>query len=329
MDKKSYGSHATGHSYRFEYDAGYIIGQLQKNKCFCKSFFYGTRSDRCNISRIRRKIIREMKDIYHVTIKDYEFNTIVYETLIGEKSDWDPLKSYDKQSSFFFWLYKVARNAILKHVEKEHLVPISRYHTVGNTRLALLSQSVGMCLDVLDEMMSGSEYYPILHAIYVERKSAEDIQKMLNMTKEDYMATRRNAECILKDRLLRSSSCYVEDVLRSKKPNIIHVSSDVVAELAELYNTKSGENPLKDVFGTNLSEEGVKDRVMAFLYDFSGKLGWKEEDCYLWRKRFMENVSPVRLAEELDRTRGWVDTRYSRLNKRFNKAIREWWKKNT
>ena len=50
-----------------------------------------------------------------------------------------------------------------------------------------------------------------------------------------------------------------------------------------------------------------------------------KRDCYIWRRRFIQNVASEDVAMEVDRDRGWLDTRYSRLNAKFNKAIKQWW----
>lgn len=58
------------------------------------------------------------------------------------------------------------------------------------------------------------------------------------------------------------------------------------------------------------------------------KMNWTEEERIVWTLRFIEDTSPVEVAELVGRKRSWVDTKYSRLNARFNKAVREWWFRN-
>lgn len=48
----------------------------------------------------------------------------------------------------------------------------------------------------------------------------------------------------------------------------------------------------------------------------------------VWTLRFIENTAPVEVAERIGRKRSWVDTRYSRLNAHFKKAIKNWWEEN-
>ena len=72
----------------------------------------------------------------------------------------------------------------------------------------------------------------------------------------------------LKDALLRSVEVNEEEVLRNKTNRVVTVSSDFVTDMAEWCKTKAGANLLSDVFGTDLSDEEVRVRAKAFLYDF-------------------------------------------------------------
>lgn len=91
---------------------------------------------------------------------------------------------------------------------------------------------------------------------------------------------------------------------------------------------KNNANPLSDVFGVGLDKEELHEKVLEFLYSFPQKLNWTEEERIVWTLRFIEDTSPVEVAELVGRKRSWVDTKYSRLNARFNKAVREWWFRN-
>ena len=46
-----------------------------------------------------------------------------------------------------------------------------------------------------------------------------------------------------------------------------------------------------------------------------------------WECRFYENESPEKLAKELGMKRTNVDNIYSRVNKEFKKAAKEWYSK--
>lgn len=312
-----------------------IVKELKENSVFCRHFFFDTevtdmkgnvKKKACLIAPLRSKMVYDMKKDYGVDVKPEDISTVLYLTLWGEGS-WQVLNSYQGRSSFFAWLRKVAKNAITEWLMEEHLIDDVRSRTVGNTRLALLSHSSLKCKMVIDDLMAGSKYYDLLTAIYVDRLPDEQILKQLHIKNTtEFEAVKKAGENKLKDALLRSAEYSKENFLRDKTKQIVLVSSEYVADLADWLKTKTGTNPFSDVFGTNLTDEEVSMKIVEFLYDFSAKLNWSDEDRYIWQQRFLENAAPVELAHKVGRSRAWLDTRYSRLNKKFEKAIKEWWK---
>ena len=92
--------------------------------------------------------------------------------------------------------------------------------------------------------------------------------------------------------------------------------------------SKFSANPLSDILGVELDKEEQQAKVIEFLQTIIGKLKWSDEDRLVWTLRFIENTAPVEVAERVGRKRSWVDTRYSRLNAHFKKAIKNWWAEN-
>lgn len=308
----------------YEAEAEEIIRRLKTDPKFCHDFFYGTKTEECNMARLRSGVLGYLEQNYHIVMSAECFNSLVFQTLWSEGT-WAALDTYEKQCTFFAWLKKVARNAVLERLEEEGLITMNCTRTTGNTRLALLSQTPEKCQLIIDEQMRGSKYHDLMSSVYVSRLSKEEIVKSFGMTEQEFETTKSEGEYELKDALLRSSCCYEEEVLRNKTRNNLTVSSEFVADMEEWINAKMGENPLADVFGVNLTDQEVHERVLDFLYGFSAELNWSEQDRDLWRQRFINNTSPVELAEALGKSRAWVDTRYSRLNKKFEMAIKKWW----
>ena len=81
-------------------------------------------------------------------------------------------------------------------------------------------------------------------------------------------------------------------------------------------------------WGVDLNHEDLQKKVVDFLYTIPQKLKWTEEERIVWTLRFIEDTAPIEVAERIGRKRSWVDTKYSRLNARFNKAVKDWWSKN-
>ena len=327
MDEKNYNGYDVERFNNYESEGDDIRNLLKTDSGFCQRFFFGKELKKCNIARFRNKHISELAQTYHVEISEDTYSTIVYETLWANGT-WAPLDTYDKQSTFFAWLRKVARNAVMERLEDEHIIPENRLRTAGNTRLTMLSQSEAKCKVVIDELMAHTKYYDLLTGIYVDRLKKVDIMTKLNMTEEEYDKLKKQGERKLKDAILRSAYCFEEDVLHDKNASIITVSSEFVMDMAEWYKERTNENPFSDILGLQLTDDEVKDNIVSFIYDFSAKLKWTDEERTLWRQRFVEKVPPVKIAEEMGVDRHWVDQHYSRINKKFKAAFKKWWKVN-
>ena len=157
MDEKNYNGFDPERLENFENEAEEIIKKLKEDAKFRQRFFYGTDPKKCNMARLRSKIIKDIKDNYHVIVSDDTFNEIVYLTLWADGT-WKTLDTYSKQCTFFAWLRRVAKNAVMELLEDEHWIGEGRARTVGNTRLTLFSQSEAKCKLVIDELMVGSKY---------------------------------------------------------------------------------------------------------------------------------------------------------------------------
>lgn len=172
-------------------------------------------------------------------------------------------------------------------------------------------------------------YKDILTATLVERKTGGQLAQAFGIDVESLHKIQKKAERDLKDRLIRSDNGYEEMVLRDMSPRNIEVSEEFAKELCIWQEEKLNANPLADVLGVDLGKEQLHKRVVEFLYTIPEKLKWTEEERIVWTLRFIENTAPTEVAERVGRKRSWVDNKYSRLNVRFNRAIKKWWSMNT
>ena len=309
-------------------EAERIINRLKSgDQLFAQKFFYGKNNNECNISRFRSKIIAQIKQTYHYEVSVEEFGNIVY-THLWDNGTWSVLDNYAKKSSFFCWLEQVSRHEVMRVLEDMKVINVSRERTSGNTRLLGTSISPDVWELIITDLMPEGMYKNLLMASYVERKNEKKMAKDFKLEAESLRSEIKKAEMALKDKLIRGDSYYEELVLRDKTPRNVEVSEEFIKEFVKWQEGKSDASPLADVFGINLDKEEINDKVVDFLYRFSEKLQWSDEDKLIWRLRFIENTAPVEVAERCGRARAWLDTRYSRLNKKFNTAIREWWKNN-
>lgn len=305
-----------------------IISRLKSNdQLFAQKFFYGTNPYGCNISRFRSKILSNIKQTYKVDVPIEEFGDILY-TFLWNNGTWSVLDKYSRKSSFFRWLAEVAQHELIRYLEEMKIINVNRERTAGNTRLLGMSVAPEMWEYIINDMMPNGLYKDVLYATLVERKDEKIMVKKFGLDAEDLHKMQKKAEADLKDRLIRSDSNYEELVLRDKSSRNVEVSEEFTKELFQWQEWKNETNPLADVLGVDLDKKELQEKVVEFLYAIPEKLNWTEEERIVWTLRFIEDTAPAEVAERVGRKRSWVDTKYSRLNVRFNKAIKEWWIKN-
>ena len=305
-----------------------IINRLKSgDQLFAQKFFYSTNTNGCNISRFRSKILANIKQTYKIEVSVEEFGDILY-TFLWNEGTWSILDKYSRKSSFFCWLSEVAQHELIRYLEDMKLINVTRERTAGNTRLLGLSIAPEMWEYILNDTMPNGLYKDVLFSTLVERNTEEKMMKSFCLKIEDLHRLQKKAEADLKDRLIRSDRGYEELVLRDKSPRVIEVSEEFAKDFCVWQEGKSNANPLADVFGVDLNHEDLQKKVVDFLYTIPQKLKWTEEERIVWTLRFIEDTAPIEVAERIGRKRSWVDTKYSRLNARFNKAVKDWWSKN-
>lgn len=304
-----------------------IINRLKSgDQLFAQKFFYSTNTNGCNISRFRSKILANIKQTYKIEVSVEEFGDILY-TFLWNEGTWSILDKYSRKSSFFCWLSEVAQHELIRYLEDMKLINVTRERTAGNTRLLGLSIAPEMWEYILNDTMPNGLYKDVLFSTLVERNTEEKMMKSFCLKKEDLHRLQKKAEADLKDRLIRSDRGYEELVLRDKTPRVIEVSEEFAKDFCVWQEGKSNANPLADVLGVDLNHEDLQKKVVDFLYTIPQKLKWTEEERIVWTLRFIEDTAPIEVAERIGRKRSWVDTKYSRLNARFNKAVKDWWSK--
>lgn len=305
-----------------------IINRLKSgDQLFAQKFFYSTNTNGCNISRFRSKILANIKQTYKIEVSVEEFGDILY-TFLWNEGTWSILDKYSRKSSFFCWLSEVAQHEVIRYLEDMKLINVTRERTAGNTRLLGLSIAPEMWEYILNDTMPNGLYKDVLFSTLVKRNTEEKMMKSFCLKIEDLHRLQKKAEADLKDRLIRSDRGYEELVLRDKTPRVIEVSEEFAKDFCVWQEGKSNANPLADVLGVDLNHEDLQKKVVDFLYTIPQKLKWTEEERIVWTLRFIEDTAPIEVAERIGRKRSWVDTKYSRLNVRFNKAVKEWWAEN-
>lgn len=292
---------------------------------FTQKFFFSTGTRGSNIRGLRSKLIWEIRRTYGETLTDMEASTIIYEFL-WDWGTWRPLRMYSGHGTIFSFIERVARHALIDSLAEQRRITAGLARTAGNTRLLSVSVPEGTWHQVLSDVMPEGTERNVLRSALVERKSEKAIAADLNVTASALADLRRKAEKRLRERLIDSPEPYAEIVLRDKSP----VRQSVAVEQCDYVTAPLGDDasPLADVFGVNLSGEALSERVTEFLYAFARNMPWSDDDRLIWTQRFIKDTPPRELSQLLGRDRGWVDSRYSRLNKSFRNAVRLWWRQN-
>lgn len=309
----------------FRSEAARIIYNIKTDEKFAFNFLYGSsRESGKSIARLRSRILYEIWTTYKVKVKPKDFSTLLYEHLYSDGS-WRTLNTYGYRTTLFQWLSTVASHCIMEYLEKNGFIKISRARTPSNTRLDLDDKTPVYCEAVISEMVHISLLRDILIAVYVDRLEPEVIQYRLKLSEADYNLRLCAAEKTLKSALINSIHPY-EDALVDVNVRKTLVSSDFLTIIGETTSGDNEDSPLREVLGVGPNDPDFEVSVIDFLYDFSNRLDWCDEDKFVWQCRFIKKMTPESVAAELPaRSRGWVDTRYHRLSTRFQAVIREWW----
>jgi hypothetical protein len=309
----------------YKSDAVRIVENIKNDEGFAYRFLYGTSLvPGKSIARLRSRIINQIRMSYGVVVDPADFSTLLYEHLYSEGS-WKVLDSYNYRSTFFQWLGTVASHCIMAYLEENGYIKISRARTPGNTRLVLKKMTPDYCHIVINDMVKIGLMRDMLHAVYVDRLDQKTIQERFGMDEDMYKLTLRASEKTLKTALLNTEHSY-DDVLVDKGARKIMLSTDFLTIIGQTNAAYGEDSPLREVLGVTPDDAEFESKVIDFLYKFSNNLGWSDEDLYVWQSRYIKNMKPDEVAENLPkRSRPWVDTRFSRLNRLFKEAIREWW----
>lgn len=300
------------------------IELLKSDERFAFDFLYGNSNlPGKSIRHIRTRILNQVKKTYGVFLDENTFNTIIYEHLWSEGT-WKVLDSYNFKCSFFHWLSIVSAHCVMAFLEENGYIKVSRKRTPGNTCIRWKKKTPSYCQKVLDDMLHIKPLHTFLTALYVDRMKQDDIMRKFNINDEVYSITLKAAEKALKTAIINSDNPY-EDFISDRNPRRLTLSSDFLLDFDKTNQSNTCHMPLREVLGIHPEDAAFEEKVVNFLLDFSNKLFIKEEDKYVWKARFIDNKAPVKVADELGRNRGWVDTRYNRLNKKFNAAIQHWW----
>lgn len=309
-----------------EAEGEYIKEKLINNDTkFAESFFYGNSPRQMNISRLRARLKNEIQSSYALTVSEAEISTIIYRA-IWDYGNWKGLKAYKKSGSIFSWIETVARHELMGELRKQKRITQEKKRTAGNTRIAKRKLTKEMTSYILTHEHFTPETHRIIEELYITKKSPKEIMEHFSWSEKEYSQNIKNVEKILKETLLRSSEDY-QDLVKDKTNSHIDISLDEAMQNGYQVIFKANESNFEDIFGVNLSDEEIQDKALETIHKIEKTVEFSDRERYVWKSRFYENKSPVKLSEEMNIRRSNVDNIYLRAKKKFYKAAKEWYKK--
>lgn len=298
---------------------------IENDQQFAEDFFYGHNPSKINIARLRMRLIREITSSYGVCITPEEVSTIIYSHL-WDGGAWNKLKNFKKDGSIYSWIETQARHEIIRQLQSQHRIPMVKKRTVGNTRISMRKLTKERMGYILDNETLPKISYHIVKNLYFDKKSPKEIMKRNHWDETTYKKQEKNAIIDLKDTLLRSSENY-DDVLKDRLVLNETVSLDEAQENGNQMGYETHAPIMEEIFGLGLSQDEVDEKALQTLHSIAENVTCSKRDRYIWECRFYEDKSPEKLANELGMKRTNVDNIYSRVNKEFKKAAKEWYSK--
>lgn len=300
--------------------------------CVAKEFFYHT------LKPMNLGFVNKIESTYGITLSDTDIATCVYREAYNE-GKWTRLSSYEGNCSLFGWVSVAASQAVFKELKDLHVIPTNSELTSKNTSLTLRSMKEKEEVEMVVSLVEHPVMQTLLRNLYVERLSDMVTMEKMGMTPMLFKETRKVAEIILKESLIREEIMLWErengkivdlvELALSNVSNVIITSNSEEALLAALNMSQEDEAypEVKDALEEFYPGRPWREQWTNFIMERASEMGWSDEDDTVFVERFYNNTDPVKLAGRLGRARTWVDNKYSRELKALTKYIKKWWER--
>lgn len=300
--------------------------------CVAVEFFYNT------LEPMNSGFVYKIQNTYNVVVSVMDIATCVYREMYNE-GKWTRLRTFAGNCSLFGWISVAASQAVFKELRDLHLIPTGVELNHKNTSLTLRSMKHKDEVEMVLSLVEHSTMNALLTCLYVERLSEESAMMKLGMSQTLFTETRKVAEIILKESLIRENMILWErengetvnlvQLALSDVSNSINTSNSEEALLGALNKfSDDDEYPeLKDALEEFYPGRSWREQWYMFIMDRSAEMGWSDEDEIVFVERFCNNADPVMLAKRLGRARTWVDNKYSRELRALTNYIKNWWER--
>lgn len=301
--------------------------------CVAEEFFYRTLAPMC------KGFAYKIYETYNIEVDIRNIATCIYLAMY-DKGNWGRLNAYRGECSLFAWIANCATQAVFTELEELHIIDTSAELSAKNTSLTLKSMHDKDEIMMVIDLVEVPKMHELLTHVYVDRMSDEEVMEKMCISEILYSKTRKVAETMLKECLIREEYMLVERP-DGKSVNLVTEALSDLSGMLKVTTSEEGMLAANKLFSDTDEFDEVKETLeqfypglpwmeqwVNFVLDRSAELNWNEEDEVVFYERFYHHTDPVSLAKRLGRARTWVDNKFSRENKALVVYIKRWWSKN-
>ena len=244
------------------------------------------------------------------------------------ENEWARLLSFKGDTTPHAWVAKIASQVTYQYLVDERYIDGVGGTKTSDYRLTVKSIPDDYLRKAIVDMVYVPEQHKALELHYVQKVSENDLIKAFGSEEKAKQAL-FNGEKTLIEQLLNTENPYAEMALSLKKAVNPEVQWQPWHDRIDDDGVCDNKHELREILATLTGEEDWDENVRRFILSFIDALGWDNREKDVWSQRFFSNTPSAELAEKYNVRNSWVDNVYSRLNKKFNIAIRAWWREQT
>lgn len=240
------------------------------------------------------------------------------------ENEWARLLSYKGDTTPHAWVAKIASQVTYKYLVDERYIDTVSGTKTSDYRLTVRSIPDEYLRKAIVDMVYVPEQHKALELHYVHKVPEKELFEAFGSATKAREAL-SNGEKTLIEQLLNTENPYAEMALSLKKAINPEVKWQVWHDRMDNDGVCDNKRELRELLAALTGEEDWDENVRRFILSFIDALGWNEREKDVWCRRFFSNTPSAELAQVYNVRSSWVDNVYSRLNKKFNIAIRAWW----
>lgn len=240
-------------------------------------------------------------------------------------SNWAKLRAFKGETTIHAWVARIASQATYQFLVEEHYIDGVGKTKTNDYRLKIL----GIENELLRKEIVGLVYIPEMHKAldlyYVKKVSEKELAVAFKNEKEAKKWLKAGQKTLI-EQLLNTENPYAEMALSLKKAINPETPFQTWHDRIDEELVSENHLSLRDILMSIFQNEDWDENAMALINSVLKELSWSDVQEKVWRERFFKNTPSKELAEKFHVRNTWIDNTYSRLNKQFNIAVRNWWK---